>query len=350
MPALRTVPATISVLGVLLLGACASPTTTPSSPATSTSAPGTPAKAGYPLVVENCGRTLTIPAPPERVLTGYQNTVEMMIALGLGDKVVGRQPFTQSPVLPEQQAAFDAIPELTPGLPDNAQSVAASREVQLAAQPDFVLANGEYEVNPARGVASVADFEAAGAQVFILTAGHSSGSCGKDQPTIEQVYGDLITLGRIFGVEQRAEALVAEMKADIAEVKGTLAGRQPVRVLAYDSGEGPLVTMSDRYFDVSIAGATNIVDSDQGYPEVGAEVLVAGDPEAIVTVNYEPGPLEPEAREKEAFLRTVVPQSPAVRDNRFIHMESIAFSPGVRNAQTVRDLAEALHPDAFGRG
>ncbi len=98
---------------------------------------------------------------------------------------------------------FDAIPELTPGLPDNAQSVAASREVQLAAQPDVVLANGEYEVNPARGAASVADFEVAGAQVFILTAGHSSGSCGKDQPTIEQVYGDLITLGRIFGVGQQ---------------------------------------------------------------------------------------------------------------------------------------------------
>lgn len=341
MVALRKVASALLMLGLVAsLGACGSPTT-PSS---------VPSGNAFPLVIENCGRQVTIPAPPQRVLTGYQNTVEMMIALGLGDKVVGRQPFTQSPVLPEQKAAFDAIPELTPGLPDNAQSVAASREVQLAAKPDFVLANGEYELNPARGVASIADFEAAGAQVFILTAGHSSGSCGQDRSTIEQVYDDLTTLGRIFGVEQRAETLVAEMKNEIAEVKKAIAGRTPVRLLAYDSGEGPLVTMSDHYFDSSLAGAANIVTSDQGYPEVGVEVLVSGNPEVIVTVNYETGPIEDEARKKEKLLRSLVPQSPAVRNGRFVPMESIAFSPGIRNAQTVRDLAKALHPAAFGQG
>lgn len=117
----------LELVSVLALSGCSS--TDPDDPTANTS----PQSGGYPLTIDNCGRQITIEKEPERVITGYQNTVELMIALGLEDKVVGRQPFKQSPLLPEQEEAFNKIPELTPGLPDNQQSMAASREVQLAA-------------------------------------------------------------------------------------------------------------------------------------------------------------------------------------------------------------------------
>jgi len=311
---------------------------------------GTAAGEGsFPVTIDNCGREITFHAPPERVLTGYQNTVELMIALGLEDRVVGRQPFEQSPLLPEQEDAFAAIPELAPGLPDDAQSVAASREVQLAANPDFVLASGEFEVDASRGVASIEDFEAAGAQVYIMESGGSSGTCEQtDQASIDLVYTDILNIGRIFGVQDTAEALVEDMRAEIAEVQERVEGQEPVRVFAYDSGEGPLYAISDRYFDVSLAGADNVIDDpQQGFPEVGQEVVAAADPEVIVTSNYEPGPLEEEAAAKEAYLRQALPNSAAVADGRFVHIENIELTPGVRNARAVRQLAEAFHPEAF---
>lgn len=306
-------------------------------------------EAAFPVTIDNCGREITIDSPPERVLTGYQNTVEIMIALGLEDRVVGRQPFEQSPLLPDQEDAFNAIPELAPGLPDDSQSMAASREVQLAADPDFVLASGEYEVDASRGVASIDDFEAAGAGVYVLSSGHDSGGCAETETgTIDLVYSDILDVGRIFGVEDRAEALVEQMQAEIADVQERIEGLDAPRMLAYDSGEGPLFTISDRYFDFSLAGADNVIDDpEQGYPEVSQEVVAAADPEVIVTSNYNPGPLEEEAAEKEAYLREALPNSTAVADDRFVAIESMELTPGVRNARAVRQLAEAFHPEAF---
>lgn len=305
---------------------------------------------GYPLTIDNCGRQITIEKAPERVITGYQNTVELMIALGLEDKVVGRQPFKQSPLLPEQEAAFNAIPELTPGLPDNQQSMAASREVQLAARPDFVLASGSFEVNASRGVASIEDFKAAGAEVYILSAGDGISECG-GQSTEELVYQDIRNLGSIFSVSDRAEALIDDLKAEVADVRSRIKDKQPVRLFAYDSGEGPFTSISNAYFDFSLAGAENVVtptgSSLETYPEVSKEAVAGANPQAILTANYESGPLEDEARAKEDYLRTALPNSDAVIENRFIHIESIELSPGIRNARAVRQIATALHPDAF---
>ena len=41
---------------------------------------------GYPVSVENCGRTVTFDSAPERVVSLWQAPTEMMLALGLGDR------------------------------------------------------------------------------------------------------------------------------------------------------------------------------------------------------------------------------------------------------------------------
>ena len=43
----------------------------------------------YPVTIENCGRTLTIESSPQRVLASWQNTGEILLALGLEDRLVG---------------------------------------------------------------------------------------------------------------------------------------------------------------------------------------------------------------------------------------------------------------------
>ncbi len=339
----RGIVGALASLSLVALVGCGADPGSGSADAAETEAP-----AAFPVTIDNCARELEFDSPPERVLTGYQNTVEIMIALGLEDRVVGRQPFDQSPLLPEQEEAFNAIPELVPGLPDDAQSVAASREVQLAAQPDFVLASGEFEVDASRGVASIEDFQAAGANVYILSSGHDSGGCSTSASTIDLLYADITNIGKIFGVEDRAEALIAQMRAEVADVQERVQGLDAPRMFAYDSGEGLLIAISDRYFDFSLAGADNVIDDPvQGYPEVSQEVVADADPEVIVTSNYNPGPLQEEAGAKEAYLREALPNSAAVADGRLVAIESIDLTPGVRNVRAIRQLAEAFHPEAF---
>lgn len=49
----------------------------------------TASRTEYPLTIENCGRTLTYEAPPQRVLATWQNTGEILLALGLEDDSSG---------------------------------------------------------------------------------------------------------------------------------------------------------------------------------------------------------------------------------------------------------------------
>ena len=61
------------------------------------------------------------------------------------------------------------------------------------------------------------------------------------------MYADLLNLGAIFNVRERAEALVAGYKAELAafETKLDRTG-EPVRVFVYDSGDDQVFT-SGRY-------------------------------------------------------------------------------------------------------
>ena len=47
------------------------------------------AQTGYPLTLDNCGVTVTLPGSPQRVVTIKSTATEMLLALGLGDRIVG---------------------------------------------------------------------------------------------------------------------------------------------------------------------------------------------------------------------------------------------------------------------
>jgi len=45
----------------------------------------------YPLILENCGATITIAAAPQRAVGIGQNSSEIMLLLGLADRMVGNR-------------------------------------------------------------------------------------------------------------------------------------------------------------------------------------------------------------------------------------------------------------------
>src|SRR5690606_25234642 len=86
------------------------------------------------LTLDNCGMTVSIPAPPERVVTIKSTALEMLLALGLGDRIVGRA-FEDGPLPAEWAGEADGIPVLSEKLP--------SHEVVLETEPDLVYGGWE---------------------------------------------------------------------------------------------------------------------------------------------------------------------------------------------------------------
>ncbi|BFO16782.1 hypothetical protein SHKM778_31700 [Streptomyces sp. KM77-8] len=85
--------------------------------------------AGFPVTVDNCGVRTTYDRPPSRVVTIHQHPAELLLALGLEDRMAGTA-FPDSAVLPELREKYEAIPELAEREP--------SFEKILDAEPDLV--------------------------------------------------------------------------------------------------------------------------------------------------------------------------------------------------------------------
>ncbi len=147
--------------------------------------------ATYPVTIENCGNTPTFTQAPERIAPLYPPVTEMLLLLGLEERIVGIGGSGTEPVLTDLQASYVALPKL-------ADSSAIPREVLLAAEPDLVMDNQpDYFYDASQGFATREEIAAAGAQIYTLSAKCDG---GKLDATMEDVYTDLRNLGAIFGV------------------------------------------------------------------------------------------------------------------------------------------------------
>ena len=166
--------------------------------------------------------------------------------------------------------------------------------------------------------------------------------------SLEDTFHDLLALGRIFAIEERAEALVNGLRAELQRTTDALQDlpRKP-RVFVFDSGTDIPVT-TGRYAMpqamIEAAGATNIFDDlDSSWMRGNWEDVIARDPDWIVIVDND----RPTADGKRQFLlsKPELSQLQAIRAQRFVLMDFAEATPGPRNVQAVRRLAHALHPD-----
>ncbi|MEL7116278.1 MAG: ABC transporter substrate-binding protein [Pseudomonadota bacterium] len=287
------------------------------------------------VTVDSCNRSVTFDAPPERAVSNDVNLTEMMLVLGLADRMVGYTGISGWKTLDEEmRAGVEELPELSAKYP--------SKEVIIGADADFFFAGWNYgmkvggEVTPE----TLAPF---GVQVYELTE-----SCThimqKEKASIEDMYNDLLNLGKIFDVEAKAMELVEGYRADLADFTGGLETGDPLRVFVYDSGEDTPFTAGLYAMPTALieaAGGTNVMDDfEKSWGTVTWEAVVEKNPEVIVIVNY--GNVT--AEEKRAFMMSnpAFADIDAVKNDRFVTLEYVEATPGPRNIRAIKTLAEAF--------
>ena len=295
----------------------------------------------YPVTVKSCNREVTFDAAPKRAIANDVNLVEMMLALKLQDRMVGYTGVSGWKTLDEKlREGVKELPELSEKYP--------TKEVLLNADADFFFAGWNYgmkvggEVTPE----TLAPFKI---NVYELTE-----SCihvmAREKPSMDDMFVDLLNLGRIFGVEDRAEALVAGYRSQLAEITKANAGRgKPTRVFVYDSGEEKPFT-SGRFgiptAMIEAAGGANIMDDvDKSWVEVSWEPVIDRNPEVVVIVNYG----EVKAEDKIAFMKNnpAFANIDAVRNDRFVVLDYVEATPGPRNVDAIARLAKAFRGEGL---
>ncbi|WP_108814653.1 ABC transporter substrate-binding protein [Loktanella sp. Alg231-35] len=285
--------------------------------------------------VQSCNRTVVFDAPPERAISNDVNLTEMMLVLGLTDHMVGYTGINGWNKLDaEMREGVAALPELSERYP--------SKEVLVGADADFFFAGWNYGMKVG-GEVTPDTLEPFGIQVYELTE-----SCihimDKDRASIEDMYADLMNLGLIFDVEDRATALVDSYRADLATFTDDLETGEPLRVFVYDSGEDAPFTAGLFAMPTALiesAGGTNVMEGfEKSWGTVTWEEVVEQNPEVIVIVNYG----EVTAEQKRDFMMSnpAFAEIDAVRNDRFVTLEYVEATPGPRNIQAIKTLAEAF--------
>ena len=342
---------------VLVIAACGgNPTSTAEPPAqvsTNTPAPPTDApeatepaaQAAYaPVTVESCiaatddegdvqieAASYTYSKQPSRAITLNQHVTEIMLALELQDQMVGTA-YLDDKVLPQYQAAYESVPVLAEEYP--------SKEVILAQNPDFIYG----------GFRTAFEDDAAGSQEDLNQLGIGTyltkSICNTGSPdTLEDVYTDIRTIGAIFGVTDRAQALVESLQQEVDEAVSLVdASGEPLRVFMFDSGdEAPYTGACCSMFTYMIetAGGRNIFDDVEGrWKTVSWEEVIDRDPELIALTDADWST----SQEKMDLLLNdpALADITAVREERFVVLQFSSLVPGIRNATAIKKLAEAL--------
>ncbi|MFJ4650517.1 ABC transporter substrate-binding protein [Nocardia sp. NPDC088792] len=362
-PRLRSRPrsrhaATAALLTAALLAAGCGTAKKDPAPADLSQTPLTAAATTYPLTLDNCGKQLTFDKAPSRVLVTSGASVaevESFIALGLQDKIIANSQsygLSDEPGMAEKVAA---VP--TGGLTLN-QNSAVPREQILAAKPDLVVSTWYGEFDDKIGSISRDALSTSGIQAFVdpanCTVGNPNATADEkaraQNQTIDASFDLLLTLGRIFDVQQRAVDYVKQQRDRIAAVQQRVDGKPRPNVLlvypgmaAMNSNGLPAVFAGGIYDDViNRAGGRNPFSgktSDE-LADINAEALASTPVDLVVIGRYQAS--EDAAKEADALF-TKFPQWAASKNKKFV---TLSDSPliGPLNAIAVQKIADAIHP------
>ena len=284
-----------------------------------------------PFTITTFEHEVTYDRIPQRIVSLNAHTSEILLALGVGGRIIGTA-YNNAEVLPQYQEAMDAIPKLAEKYP--------SLEVLLEADPDFVY--GRNSAFTEKAVGTVQTLLDNGMMVYVCKGSYTPGS------TIDDTYEDFAILGKILKVEETAQSIIAEMKAKIARVQEKVSTQTPVRVFVFDFGGDSAFTACQSLQTnlIELAGGKNVFDDiPKTWAKVSWEEVVERDPEVIVINEY--GEIPTEDKLQELKNHPALSEVSAVKNERFCVIKLPAVFPSIRNADTVETFAQNFHPEQF---
>lgn len=336
--------ATLSLAGLMLLGACAKTNVAESSAVaetvieesqveTKTEETAGDSKEVVKLtnLIEGVEYEVEFSEVPQRAISLSGFMTEMFLSLGLEDSMVG-YGYQDNAVLPQYEEALSKVEEIS-------KAENPSKEVVLSKEPDFMTGW--------KSTFSEKNFN----KEFCDTNGISIYIPRSEYPNagMEEVYTDFENMGKIFGVEDRAQEIIATMQREIASIEEKVADKEKVKVFIFDSGEAaPFTASAGLATDmISKAGGENVfAGTEKNWMEVSWEAVIEKDPEVIIIMDYD---ASNPASEKEEFLLHYAPiaEVSAIKNERIFTLGLSDVLAGERDVQTIQEMARQFHPEAF---
>lgn len=300
---------------------------------------------GFPVTLKNCGRTVTVKAPPERAVSVDQGSTEILLSLGLADRLAATATWTD-PVMKGLEKANESVERISENRP--------SSEKVLDKEPDFVSASFTSTLAKG-GVAPREQFEQLGVPTYISPADcagkdNSGGGDGaRTAPlTMDSVYTEVRELARVFGVPERGDALVKKLRARVDKATDGVDASNASLLYWFSDSKAPYLAGCCGAPGVITEelGAKNVFDDTRDeWPQISWETVADRNPDVLVigdltrtTQTAESAAKKIEFLESDPVTRTM----DAVKNRRYVLLSGQAMNPTIRTVEGLERVAAGL--------
>ena len=315
MKKIMSIAITILMIATMLTGC------TTEQPKEITAAPETP-KASITLpTTDRAGNEITVPEEINSIISMAPSITEVLVDLGFGDKIIAVDKYSKDiPGLPEGIPNFDIM------TPDAEQLVALN--------PDIVFASG---MSMSKGTDPFKPIKDMGICLAYIPSSDS----------IQGIYDDIMFISEVVQAQEKGQEIVDTMEAKIAEIKEISSTITEKKTVYFEiSGLPKLYSFGKGVFlneMIEIIGATNVLADQESWIAVSDEVIVANDPDVIITnVDYIENAVD------EIKSRTGWENVKAIKNGDVYFVDKDASSLANHNiVKALEQMAEAIYPDIY---
>ncbi len=283
------------------------------------------------VVTDRSGNEITLPESIDSIISMAPSTTQILIDLGLGDKIVACDTYSYASYADSLTAD---IPQFDMMTPDQEQIVALGA--------DIVFTTG---MSASKGEDVFASVKEAGVCVYDIPSSAS----------LSDIQQDILGIGEVTGKETEAQVLVDEMAAsmeEIAAIAATIPEEEKKTVLfelytpsadyptIYTCGSNTYITEM-----IELIGATNVAGEEaEQWPALTEEAAVAMDPQVILTADMYTDDVI-----NVLLTMTGWENVTAIKDGAVYQIDNDTVNrPNHHVISAMIEMAEDIYPDYYG--
>lgn len=273
-------------------------------------------------VTDREGTEVNIPKKIEKIISTAPSNTEVLMALGLGDKLVAIDKYST-----DIEGVNTELPQIDFSNPD--------AETIIGLEPDIVIASGHNKTgsteDPFKAISE------AGIPVVYIPSSDS----------IDGIYKDIEFIAEVVNEKSKGKEIIDDMKAQVDEIKAigdTISDKKSVYFeispVPYLSSFGKSTFLNEM---IEIIGAENIFANEDGWISPTAEAIIDANPDVIITnAEYMENPTG------EIKSRNAWENINAIKNNEVYLVDKNASSrPSQNVVKALKQMAEAVYPEHY---
>ena len=299
-------------------------------------------KTEYPLTVqiynaEGKEVSVTFESAPQRIVSTQLSITELLLQLGLKDKIVGIMD-NDNPVDDKLQAELSSLKSL-------GYKSTISKEAIISVDPDIVMGKSTLMFTD-KAIGTVENYLDQGINVYTLLS-----SADVVDQSLDNIINDIRTVGMIFDVQDKADAYADSLEKQLNEtvnnVSAKTQGKEKMKVIlmaGFQDNTFMAFSSSMHSAMLETVNAVNVLD--KGGTGLTMENLIALNPDAIVYVTSK----RFEATDADAIDRLLneptIQNVPAIANKKILKIGyDDIMDYGARDISTVGVLANFLYSE-----